>query len=276
MWWQVGLPVSGFRWRARPHGGLVRDEVPGRHGVAVVDHHERVEGGGLSPPLGTVADVEPAARARGEVAVARAVDERLGAPRLASALRLGHDRLDVASGRVAVGRRHGTLQRHAHARLGAHVLAHGLHVLGFVDPVLVESLSVELHALVAGLVHGARAVGVEAADDLPADVGLVEVEDVREEAGRPDAAQATLQLEEPHFRTRARGGDSRRHAGWAAARHDHVGPVVHGDALRRFGERAGGVSRHHVATGQGSGRRSGPEEISACHVHAVHSTTLVP
>ena len=203
------------------------------------------------------------------MAVARAVDERLGAPRLASALRLGHDRLDVASGRVPVGRRHGTLQRHAHARLGAHVLAHGLHVLGLVDPVLVEPLSVELHALVAGLVHGARAVGVEAADDLPADVGLVEVEDVREEAGRPDAAQAPLQLEEPHLRPRARGGDGRRHAGRAAARDDHVGPVVHGDALRRFGERAGGVTRRHVATGQGSGRRSGPEETSACQIHAL-------
>ena len=252
---------------ARPHRGLVGHVVP--DGVAVLHDDEGVQGRRLAEAVGRPAEVEPAARLGGEVAVARTVDERLRAPGLPPALRLRDDGRDVLPRRVAPGRDDRRVERHAHAALQAHVLADEFHVLGLVDPVLVEPVRIVRHARRAGTVNRPRAIGVEPLHDLAVCRALVEVEDVGEKPRRPHAAQAPPQFEETHLLSRARGGDGGGDARRTTPAHDHVRPVVHGKLPARLGEARPARGRSATRRRARPRRERSTKECSARHLHVL-------
>ena len=133
--------------------------------VRVIDRDERVHRRGQPVGEPRISVVESAAGKRGEITVSGAVHEGLRAVRAATGHRLGDDGLDVPAGRVAVSGDDGTLKRDLHAGLAAHLLAHELHVLGFVDPVALLQLE-ETHLLAASRrVHRSSDPGGTAARD---------------------------------------------------------------------------------------------------------------
>jgi len=73
-----------------------RDRPPGVAGLFRIDAVEAEHHRGVEHAAGTVADLEACAGPGREIAVAGAIDENVGAHRLAAGLGLDHERVDAA------------------------------------------------------------------------------------------------------------------------------------------------------------------------------------
>ena len=79
---------------------------------------------------------------------------------------------------------------------------------------------------------------VQTAGQLAHEPLFIEIENPRQQARGPDAAEATVQIEEPCARAGSRRADSSRNTGRSRTANDHVGIVMYRQGLGRFTEKA--------------------------------------
>ena len=227
---------------ARPVGSM--DER--LQGVGITADEQRIERHRLARAIVGLADFERTASLSREVAIARRVDIDRCPPRLPSRLRLGDDRAEPAA--ITKRRGHACVQLNRHAGLAAEFLEHHLHALGLV-------------AETRTAVPAAQAPRRQQAGKFRGESRLVEVEQVAQQAGGPDAAQAAAPFEEPRAGPRAGGRDRRRHARWPGTADDHIGILDERQVLRRLTKETRwhrlSVRSRRRAVGRAQRRRSG-------------------
>ncbi len=194
-----------FHWKS---GRAASTQLPVDAGDG---EHER---DGLALAVARPADLERAARAGADVAVAGAVDHALGQVGLPPGLVLDDDARDRAvldQRRCELG-----VVDEVDARLAGHPLQDELEALDLEpDAVFVLVAPAAVHDAVADLAG-------DAGDDLPPRAGLGEGGDVGVSAGGGDAAQAVELLDDERAHAAARRAERRPDPGRPAADHDDV------------------------------------------------------
>ena len=185
-----------------PHGMQLIGE-----GTAIGDRHQGVKGHRLARARLFAADLEFTTRAGAQVAVAGRVDEDRRRPGLSARLRFCDD--GGQSSAVAVGGDDTRVQLDLHAGGYAKLFQDELHLLGVVGHAI-DSVACDGIAL------------AEATHEFLIEAGFIEIEQVAQQRGGPDASKRPMAFEETDLGTGPGGGDGCGHASWTRAADDDV------------------------------------------------------